>query len=63
MRSWAATTLDWAPGLMSYLNSGTTARGVVDSVLAVHRMGLPLSPKWAVVGQSQGGGAAVATSR
>lgn len=51
------------PGLMSYLNSGTTARGVVDSVLAVHRMGLPLSPKWAVVGQSQGGGAAVATSR
>ncbi len=45
------------PGLVSYLSSGTTARGVVDSVLAVHRMGLPLSPKWAVVGQSQGRGA------
>ncbi|MDZ4266713.1 MAG: prolyl oligopeptidase family serine peptidase [Mycobacterium sp.] len=51
------------PGLMSYLNSATTARGVVDSVLAVHRMGLPLSPDWAVVGQSQGGGAAIATAR
>ena len=46
------------PGLMSYLNSVTTARGVVDSVLAAHHMDLPLSPKWAVVGQSQGGGAA-----
>ena len=51
------------PGLMSYLNSVTTARGVVDSVLAVHHMGLPLSPNWAVVGQSQGGGAAIATAR
>jgi len=51
------------PGLMSYLNSVTTARGVVDSVLAAHHMDLPLSPKWAVVGQSQGGGAAVATAR
>ncbi|KUH99397.1 lipase [Mycobacterium sp. IS-3022] len=51
------------PGLMSYLNSVTTARGVVDSVIAAHQMGLPMSPKWAVVGQSQGGGAAVATAR
>lgn len=51
------------PGLMSYLNSETTAHGVVDSVLAAHRMGLPLAPQWAVVGQSQGGGAAVATAR
>lgn len=51
------------PGLMSYLNAVTTARGVVDSVLALHHMDLPLSPKWAVVGQSQGGGAAVATAR
>jgi acetyl esterase/lipase len=51
------------PGLMSYLNSVTTARGIVDSVLAAHDMNLELSPKWAVVGQSQGGGAAVATAR
>nr|WP_194946075.1 prolyl oligopeptidase family serine peptidase [Mycolicibacterium malmesburyense]CRL75226.1 secretory lipase [Mycolicibacterium malmesburyense] len=51
------------PGLMSYLDSVTTARGVVDSVIAAHGLGLPLSPKWAVVGQSQGGSAAVATAR
>ena len=51
------------PGLMSYLNSVTTAHGVVDSVIAAHDMGLPLSPKWAIVGQSQGGGAAIASAR
>lgn len=51
------------PGLMSYLNSVTTARGVVDSVLAAQHLDADLSPKWAVVGQSQGGGAAVATAR
>lgn len=47
------------PGLMSYLNSVATAHSVVDSVIAMHHMDLPLSPKWAIVGQSQGGGAAV----
>lgn len=51
------------PGLMSYLNSVTTAHGVVDSVIAVHDMGLPLSAKWALVGQSQGGGAAISSAR
>jgi Secretory lipase/Prolyl oligopeptidase family len=51
------------PGLMSYLNSVTTAHGVVDSVIAAHDMGLPLSPKWAIVGQSQGGGAAISSAR
>jgi len=51
------------PGLMSYLNSVTTAHGVVDSVIAAHGMGLPLSPKWAIVGQSQGGGAAISSAR
>ena len=51
------------PGLMSYLNSVTTAHGVIDSVIAAHRMAIPLSPKWAIVGQSQGGGAAVASAR
>ena len=30
------------PGLMSYLNSVTTAHGVIDSVIAAHDMGLPL---------------------
>ena len=47
------------PGLMSYLNSVATAHAVVDSVLAVHHMDLPLAPQWAIIGQSQGGGAAV----
>ncbi|KAA0103491.1 S9 family peptidase [Mycolicibacterium sp. P1-5] len=51
------------PGLMSYLNSVTTAHGVIDSVVAAHRMGLPLSPRWAIVGQSQGGGAAISSAR
>lgn len=51
------------PGLMSYLNSVTTAHGVIDSVVAAHKMPLSLSPKWAIVGQSQGGGAAVASAR
>ena len=51
------------PGLMSYLNSVATAHGVVDSVVAAHQMKLPLSPKWAIVGQSQGGAAAIASAR
>jgi hypothetical protein len=51
------------PGLMSYLNSVTTAHAVVDSVVAVHQLALPLSPEWAIVGQSQGGGAAVNSAR
>jgi acetyl esterase/lipase len=51
------------PGLMSYLNSVPTAQAVIDSVIAMHQMDLPLSPKWALVGQSQGGGAAVNSAR
>jgi len=51
------------PGLMSYLNGVTTAHGIVDSVIAAHQMDLPVSPRWAVVGQSQGGGAAIDTAR
>ncbi|MBU8809704.1 alpha/beta hydrolase family protein [Mycolicibacterium goodii] len=51
------------PGLMSYLNSLATAHSVVDSVIAMHEMDLPLSPEWAIVGQSQGGGAAVNSAR
>ncbi|WKG06512.1 S9 family peptidase [Mycolicibacterium sp. HK-90] len=51
------------PGLMSYLNTVATAHSVVDSVIAMHQMDLPLSEKWALVGQSQGGGAAVNSAR
>jgi hypothetical protein len=51
------------PGLMSYLNSVATAHSVVDSVIAMHEMDLPLSPEWAIVGQSQGGGAAINSAR
>jgi hypothetical protein len=51
------------PGLMSYLNSIATAHGVVDSVIAAHGLGLPLSNRWAIVGQSQGGGAAISSAR
>ncbi len=66
-QGYAVVASDYAglgtPGLMSYLNSVTTAHGVVDSVIAAHDMGLPLSPKWAIVGQSQGGGAAISSAR
>lgn len=51
------------PGLMSYLNSVATAHSVVDSVIAAHRLDLPLSPQWAIIGQSQGGAAAVDSAR
>ncbi len=58
------------PGLMSYLNGQVTAANVVDSVIAAHELtanapnsdglGEPaLSRSWAVIGQSQGGGAAL----
>jgi hypothetical protein len=66
-QGYAVVATDYAglgtPGLMSYLNSVATARGVVDSVVAAHDMELPLSPQWAIVGQSQGGAAAVDTAR
>jgi pimeloyl-ACP methyl ester carboxylesterase len=48
---------------MSYLNSVATAHAIIDSVIAAHHLDLPLSPKWALVGQSQGGAAAVASAR
>lgn len=66
-QGYAVVATDYAglgtPGLMSYLNSVTTARGVVDSVIAAHQLDVALSPQWAVVGQSQGGAAAVSTAR
>ncbi|WP_199921739.1 lipase family protein [Psychromicrobium lacuslunae] len=51
------------PGLMSYLNGKVEAHNLVDSVKAVQQMGLPLSRKWALVGQSQGAGAAMNGAR
>lgn len=66
-RGYAVVATDYTglgtPGLMSYLNSVSTARAVVDSVAAAHGFGLPLSPRWAIVGQSQGGAAAVSSAR
>lgn len=50
------------PGLLSYLNGPATARGIVDSVVAARADGLPLSPTWGLVGQSQGAGAALNTA-
>ncbi|MGW0037295.1 lipase family protein [Gordonia sp. NPDC003376] len=52
------------PGPMDYLNGKVEAHSVVHSVLAAHRMQLaaPLSPRWAIVGQSQGAGAALSAA-
>ena len=51
------------PGLMPYLDTVATAHSIVDSVVASRRTDLPLSPKWAVIGQSQGGAGALGTAR
>lgn len=50
------------PGLMSYFNGQATATSVVDAVVAAQSLDSTagkLSTRWAVVGQSQGGGAAL----
>ncbi|MEJ6550678.1 lipase family protein [Corynebacterium sp. USCH3] len=50
------------PGLMSYLNGSVSAANVIDSVAAARSLdsvGTSLSSSWAVIGQSQGGGAAL----
>ena len=49
------------PGLMAYLDGNTTARSVTDAVITARRtsVGDQLANKWAVIGQSQGGGAAL----
>lgn len=49
-------------GLMSYLNGKSTAANVVDSVIAARKLEPlqgKLAKRWAVIGQSQGGGAAL----
>lgn len=47
------------PGLMSYLSGQAQAQSIVDAVIAAQQMDLPLSKKWAIVGQSQGASAAL----
>lgn len=66
-QGYAVVASDYAglgtPGLHSYLNGATAAQGVVDAVAAATRTeGLPLSRRWALVGQSQGAGAALSTA-
>jgi pimeloyl-ACP methyl ester carboxylesterase len=51
------------PGLMSYLNGDVEARSVVDSVVALRQLDLSTSPRWVIVGQSQGAGAAMNAAR
>src|SRR5699024_2651049 len=52
------------PGVHAYLNGPAAARNIVDMVRAsVARPGWSLARRWAVVGHSQGGAAAVVTAR
>lgn len=66
-RGYAIVATDYAglgtPGLMSYLSSKVAAHSIVDSVKAASHAGLPLSKRWAIVGQSQGAGAALNGAR
>ncbi|WP_371829970.1 alpha/beta hydrolase family protein [Rhodococcoides trifolii] len=50
------------PGLMPYLDGKVQAHSVVDAVKAAVTIDDSLSDRWAVVGQSQGGGAAITTA-
>lgn len=50
-------------GGMPYLDGGVEAHNVVDIVKAGQHLGLNLSKSWVVIGQSQGGGAAITTAR
>ncbi|NLD84826.1 MAG: prolyl oligopeptidase family serine peptidase [Actinomycetales bacterium] len=65
-RGYAVVASDYVglgtPGLLSYLNGPATGQAIVDSVIAARTSDLPLSPTWALVGQSQGAGAALNTA-
>lgn len=50
-----------SPGPHPYFNGEAAADDVVDIVRAARQLGHPLSPRWAVVGFSQGGHAALFT--
>lgn len=64
---YAVVATDYAgmgtPGLMSYLNGKVEAHNLIDSVQAARQLGLPLARRWALVGQSQGAGAAMNGAR
>ncbi|MEV6774265.1 lipase family protein [Nocardia sp. NPDC051030] len=66
-QGYAIVAADYAglgtPGDHPYLNGVVEAHNVVDSVKAATSHYSSLSKKWVVVGQSQGGGAAVTTAR
>ncbi|QLY32211.1 lipase family protein [Nocardia huaxiensis] len=66
-QGYAIVAADYAglgtPGDHPYLNGVVEAHNVVDSVQAATRQYDSLSNRWVVVGQSQGGGAAVLTAR
>ena len=51
------------PGPHPYLDVKVEAHSVVDMVRASHRVAPAMSNRWAVIGQSQGGAAAVGTAR
>lgn len=67
-QGYAVVAADYAglgtPGNHPYLNGVVAAHNVVDSVRAAHRKypGV-ISNRWVVIGQSQGGGAAMFTAR
>ncbi|ATL70991.1 lipase family protein [Nocardia terpenica] len=66
-QGYAIVAADYAglgtPGEHPYLDGVVEAHNVVDAVKAATRSHPELSAKWAVVGQSQGAGAAVTTAR
>ncbi|MFE9578950.1 alpha/beta hydrolase family protein [Nocardia sp. NPDC006044] len=66
-QGYAIVAADYAglgtPGEHPYLNGVVEAHNVVDAVKAATEQYPSLSKKWAVVGQSQGAGAAVFTAR
>lgn len=66
-QGYAIAATDYAglgtPGLMPYLDGKASAHSVVDSVKASREVDATLSNKWVVIGQSQGGGAAITTAR
>lgn len=66
-QGYAIVAADYAglggPGEHPYLNGVVEAHNVVDAVRAATSHYPSLSNRWAVVGQSQGGGAAVFTAR
>jgi len=48
---------------MQYLGTEAAARNVVDSVIAAQSVDVPLAGRWAIVGQSQGAGAALGAAQ